>query len=58
MNQEMGPESKFVYTDTYKIVMEIIQNHRQYGTLSFVADFRTPNSTDPAVTEHTKGRLW
>ncbi|CAD6259913.1 unnamed protein product [Miscanthus lutarioriparius] len=31
MNQEMGPESKFVYTDTYKIVMEIIQNYRQYG---------------------------
>ena len=36
MNQEMGPESKFVYTDTYKIVMEIIQNYRQYGTLPFV----------------------
>jgi phospholipase/lecithinase/hemolysin len=37
MNQEMGPESKFVYTDTYKIVMEIIQNYRQYGTLPFAA---------------------
>lgn len=32
MNREMGPESKFVYTDTYRIVMAIIQNHRQYGT--------------------------
>ncbi|KAG2568201.1 GDSL esterase/lipase At5g41890-like [Panicum virgatum] len=31
MNQETGPESKFVYTNTYDIVMEIIQNYRQYG---------------------------
>nr|ACG41586.1 anther-specific proline-rich protein APG precursor [Zea mays] len=31
MNREIGPESKFVYTDTYRIVMAIIQNHRQYG---------------------------
>ncbi|KAL6651248.1 hypothetical protein ACP70R_010173 [Stipagrostis hirtigluma subsp. patula] len=31
MNQEMGPESKFVYTNTYDIVMEIIQRYRQYG---------------------------
>lgn len=37
MNQEMGPENKYVYTDTYKIVMEIVQNYRQYGKLSFVA---------------------
>ncbi|RCV35052.1 hypothetical protein SEVIR_7G219800v4 [Setaria viridis] len=31
MNQEMGPESKFVYTNTYEIVLEFIQNYRQYG---------------------------
>ncbi|CAL5030466.1 unnamed protein product [Urochloa decumbens] len=31
MNQEMGPESKFVYTNTYGIVSEIIQNYRHYG---------------------------
>jgi hypothetical protein len=37
MNQETGPESKFVYTNTYDIVMEIIQNYRQYGTLSFLS---------------------
>jgi len=57
MNQEMGPESKFVYTNTYEIVMEIIQDYRQYGTLS---DLRTPNSTPPAVgvPEHTENRLW
>lgn len=56
MNQEMGPESKFVYTNTYEIVLEFIQNYRQYGILSFLAaayfpqnavlqssGFRTPN---------------
>lgn len=37
MNQEMGPESKFVYVNTYDIVTEIIQHYRQYGTLFFLA---------------------
>jgi hypothetical protein len=31
LNQEMGPESVIVYTNTHDIVMEIIQQHRQYG---------------------------
>ncbi|EAY95250.1 hypothetical protein OsI_17069 [Oryza sativa Indica Group] len=31
LNQEMGPESRFVYANTYEIVMEIIQQYRQYG---------------------------
>ncbi|WVZ86808.1 hypothetical protein U9M48_033536 [Paspalum notatum var. saurae] len=31
MNQEMGPASKFVYTNTYGIVMEIIQDYHRYG---------------------------
>ncbi|XP_062184939.1 GDSL esterase/lipase At5g41890 [Phragmites australis] len=31
MNREMGPESKFVYTHTYDIVTEIVQNYHQYG---------------------------
>uniref|UniRef100_A0A0E0KU86 Uncharacterized protein n=1 Tax=Oryza punctata TaxID=4537 RepID=A0A0E0KU86_ORYPU len=31
LNQEMGPESRFVYANTYEIVMEIIQRYRQYG---------------------------
>jgi phospholipase/lecithinase/hemolysin len=34
LNQEMGPESRFVYANTYEIVMEIIQQYRQYGELS------------------------
>ncbi|KAF7010337.1 hypothetical protein CFC21_024760 [Triticum aestivum] len=31
LNQEMGPESAFVYTNTHGIVMEIIRQHSQYG---------------------------
>ncbi|KAL5214242.1 hypothetical protein ABZP36_003394 [Zizania latifolia] len=31
LNQEMGPESRFVYANTYEIVMEIIRQYRQYG---------------------------
>ena len=31
LNQDMGPETVFVYTNTHDIVMEIIQQHRQYG---------------------------
>ncbi|GJN26669.1 hypothetical protein PR202_gb14618 [Eleusine coracana subsp. coracana] len=31
MNQEMGPESKFVYANTYEIVTEIIQHYNRYG---------------------------
>lgn len=31
LNQEMGPKSVFVYANTYGIVMEIIQQYRQYG---------------------------
>lgn len=40
MNREMGPESKFVYTDTYRIVMAIIQNHRHYGTYATTSSLR------------------
>ncbi|GJN01987.1 hypothetical protein PR202_ga19295 [Eleusine coracana subsp. coracana] len=31
MNQEMGPESKFVYANTYEVVTEIIQHYNRYG---------------------------
>ncbi|KAE8816837.1 GDSL esterase/lipase [Hordeum vulgare] len=31
LNQETGPESAFVYTNTHGIVTEIIRQHRQYG---------------------------
>ncbi|XP_077247510.1 GDSL-like Lipase/Acylhydrolase superfamily protein isoform X2 [Tasmannia lanceolata] len=31
LNQEMGPESIFVYANSYDIVDEIIQRHQQYG---------------------------
>ncbi|XP_044967419.1 GDSL esterase/lipase At5g41890 isoform X1 [Hordeum vulgare subsp. vulgare] len=34
LNQETGPESAFVYTNTHGIVTEIIRQHRQYGRLS------------------------
>lgn len=36
LNQEMGPKSVFVYANTYGIVMEIIQQYRQYGKLFFL----------------------
>jgi hypothetical protein len=35
MNQEMGLDSKFFYTNMYEIVTEIILCYRQYGTLFF-----------------------
>ncbi|KAL6349543.1 hypothetical protein AAG906_034200 [Vitis piasezkii] len=31
LNQEMGPETIFVYANSYDIVMGIIQNHHEYG---------------------------
>ncbi|KAL6882684.1 hypothetical protein ACP4OV_011374 [Aristida adscensionis] len=31
MNQETGPASIFVFTNTFDIVLEIIQHYRQYG---------------------------
>lgn len=37
LNQEMGPKSVFVYTNTHDIVMGIIRRHGQYGTLHFAA---------------------
>jgi hypothetical protein len=72
MNQEMSPDSKFVYTHTYEIVLGIIQNYRQYGTLSLLAassllpakcsvsKFRFQNSKrqTSSVTEHANYRLW
>jgi hypothetical protein len=58
MNREMGPDSKFVYTNTYDIVTEIIQRYRQYGTLFFARGsccflqarcFRAQNGIPPVV---------
>ena len=31
LNQEMGPETIFVYANSYQIVIEIIRNYRRYG---------------------------
>ncbi|XP_038974640.1 GDSL esterase/lipase At5g41890 [Phoenix dactylifera] len=31
LNQEMGPETIFVFANSYQIVIEIIKNYRQYG---------------------------
>ena len=31
LNQEMEPETIFVYANSYDIVMGIIQNHHEYG---------------------------
>jgi hypothetical protein len=45
MNQEMGPDSKFVYTNTYKIVTEIILRYSQYGTLFFFAEKKSVYTT-------------
>jgi hypothetical protein len=50
MNQEMYPDSKFVYTNTYEIVTEIILRYRQYGTLFFFA------KKNPSTQLRTKSR--
>lgn len=31
LNQELGPESMFVYANSYDIFWKIIRNYRQYG---------------------------
>lgn len=31
LNQEMGPESIFVYANSYDLVLSIILNYHQYG---------------------------
>lgn len=31
LNQEMGPESIFIYANSYDIVLSIILNSRKYG---------------------------
>ncbi|XP_068649578.1 GDSL esterase/lipase At5g41890 [Aristolochia californica] len=31
LNQELGPETTFVYANSYQVFWDIIQNHEQYG---------------------------
>jgi uncharacterized protein YqgV (UPF0045/DUF77 family) len=33
LNQEMQPESTFVYANSFDIVMQVLRNYSQYGTL-------------------------
>lgn len=36
LNQEMGPESIFVYANAYDIFLNIMVNYRQYGELGIL----------------------
>lgn len=33
LNQEMGPETTFVYANSFDIVMQVLRNYSRYGTL-------------------------
>lgn len=39
LNQEMGPEATFVYANSFDIVMQVIRNYSQYGTLLSIFPF-------------------
>ncbi|RWV99130.1 hypothetical protein BHE74_00007599 [Ensete ventricosum] len=60
LNEEMGPESVFVYANSYDIVRELMQNYRRYGNFPPLLCFgrHDGNSSSVLCKDRAKYVFW